>query len=72
MTVSLRLADKSGTFAKRQSLGDHGGLPEHIECHILSMVSGISVEGGLMRGVAVHLAWRGGIREALPYKVISL
>lgn len=25
-----------------------------------------------MRGVAVHLAWRGGIREALPYKVISL
>lgn len=44
-TISLCLADKSGTFAKRQALSDKGHLPDHAECHILSVVSGILVGG---------------------------
>lgn len=44
-TISLSLAEKSEASAKRQSLSDIGRLPDHIKCHILSMVSGISVEG---------------------------
>lgn len=45
-TISLRPADKSGTGAKRQSPGDNGRLPDHVECHILSVVSGILVGVG--------------------------
>ena len=70
-TFSLRLADKSGTFAKRQSPGDNRCLPDHIECHILSVV--ILVEGvgadGQGHCALSTMEW---IHKALPYKVISL
>lgn len=48
---SLRLADTSGTFAKRRSLGDEGRLPEQRMPHTIPGVWNLSGGGRWMGSI---------------------